>query len=183
MFNGKKILVAVCGSVSAYISVELVDYLTKNGAEVHVLMTETAGKFIQPLTFETVSGRPVAYDNYVLGNEWSIPHIDLTSEADFVFVLPATATTLAKAACGIADNVVTAAILSADCPVYFAPTMNVKMFGKTVTQDNINRLISMGYHIIEPAEGRMICGAVGPGKMQSATYLCDYVTKIVLAAD
>lgn len=183
MFEKKKVLVAVCGSVSAYISVEVVDYLKKNGADVHVLMTETATKFIRPLTFQTVSGNPVAVDNYALGNEWNIPHIDVTTGADYLFVLPATATTMAKVACGFADNVVTAAVLSAACPVYFAPTMNVRMYAKSVTEENMRKLEHMGYKIIEPAEGQMICGAVGPGKMQTATYLCHYLEDVIKRSD
>lgn len=175
----KKVLLAVCGSVSAYVAVEVADYLKKNGADVHVLMTENACRFVTPLTFQAVSGRPVACDLYVLGDTWKIPHIDLTQQADLMLVLPATATTLAKVASGMADNVVTASVLSSECPVYFAPTMNIKMYANQATQKNLKRLRELGYHIIEPAEGKMICGATGPGKMQSAEYLCRYVKELL----
>jgi phosphopantothenoylcysteine decarboxylase/phosphopantothenate--cysteine ligase len=182
-FRGKKIVIAVCGSVSAYVACEVVDYLTKQEADVQVLMTENATKFVSELTFKTLSHKPVVCDLHTLSEAFHIPHIDVTAEADYIFVLPATATTMAKVAQGMADNPVTASILSASCPVYFAPTMNVKMYAKAATQNNLTKLKEMGYHIIEPAEGKMICGAVGPGKMQSAEYLCAYISDIVLGKD
>ncbi len=180
MFEGKKIVVGVCGSVSAYVTAEIVDWLKKNNANVHVIMTENAAKFVTPLTFQTVSGHHVAIDDYAVGEEWKIPHIEAASIADVIFILPATATTMAKVANGVADNMVTSTVLASTCPVYFAPTMNTNMYEKPITQRNIKALQDMGYHIIEPAEGTMICGATGRGKMQSADYLKEYIQKVIL---
>lgn len=183
MFKGKKIVFGVCGSVSAYVSAELVDWLKKNQAEVHVVMTENAAKFVTPLTFQTLSGRPAAVDAFATGGDWHIPHISAAKDADLMLVIPATATSIAKVAVGIADNVLTATVLAADCPVYFAPTMNTHMYEKKITQKNISALEEMGYHIIEPAEGTMICGITGKGKMQAADYLKEYISKIINGAD
>lgn len=179
MFEGKKIVVGVCGSISAYITAEVVDWLKKNGAEVHVVMTEAATKFVTALTFQTLSGRPAAVNDYETGEEWYIPHITAAKDADLMLVMPATATTMSKVAYGMADNMVTATILAVTCPVYFAPTMNTNMYEKKTTQRNLMTLKELGYHIIEPDEGTMICGATGRGRMQTAEYLKNYIENVV----
>lgn len=179
MFTNKKVLICVCGSVSAYVTAEIVDWLKKNNAYVQVAMTKSATKFVTPLTFQTVSGHPVAINIFATGQEWQIPHIQIAKEVDLIIVLPATATTMAKVVNGLADNIVTAAILAATCPVYFAPTMNSNMYEKVITKKNIETLQAMGYHIIEPAEGTMICGITGQGKMHSAEYLKKYIQNII----
>ena len=174
-----KIIVAVCGSISAYVACELVDALHKGGEDVHVIMTPTAARFVTPLSFQVLSDHPVAIDNYALGEPWHIPHIQLSRDADALFIVPATATTMAKIAAGMADNVLTAAVLSARCPIYFAPSMNVNMYENPVTQSNIQKLCERGMHLIEPATGKMICGATGRGKMLSAETLKAIVWDII----
>lgn len=166
MLQGKKIVVGITGGIAAYKIPLLVRLLKKEGAEVKVVMTDFAKSFVTPLTLSTVSGEPV-YSEFFNANDgsWN-SHVDLGLWADAMILAPLTANTMAKMATGITDNFLLTVILSARCPVFFAPTMDRDMFQHAVTQENIHKLIKIGYHYIFPAEGFLASGLDGPGRMK-----------------
>ena len=161
--KGKKIILAVCGSIAAYKAAFLTRLLIKAGAEVQVLMTEAASGFVSTLTFSTLSKRSV-FTSVHSESGWN-NHVDLGLWADAFVIAPATATTLGKLANGIADNMVVATYLSARCPVFFAPAMDLDMWTHPSTQSNIQRLQSYGDTLIPVAHGELASGLVGPGRM------------------
>lgn len=160
---GKKIILAVSGSIAAYKTAFLVRLLVKAGAEVQVLMTEAATEFITPLTLSTLSKRPV-FTKVIAEEEWN-NHVHLGLWADAMIVAPATANTLAKLAHGICDNIVSAVYLSARCPVFFAPAMDLDMWKHPATLNNVNRLKSFGNHFIPVGFGELASGLTGEGRM------------------
>ncbi|MFC2076092.1 bifunctional phosphopantothenoylcysteine decarboxylase/phosphopantothenate--cysteine ligase CoaBC [candidate division KSB1 bacterium] len=155
------------GSIAVYKAAEILRRLRGAGAEVRVVMTESAAKLVSPVTFAALSGNPVACRMFPddPGDSPAMPHLEFGQGADLVLVAPATANVLAKAAVGIADDLVSALILAADCPLVFAPAMNSHMYLNPVTLDNIQRLQARGCHIIGPDEGELAEGVVGPGRM------------------
>lgn len=161
--NGKKIIVGVSGSIAAYKAALLVRGLIKAGAEVQVLMTPAAAKFISSLTLSTLSKRPV-YTSATSEEGWN-NHVELGLWADAIIVAPATANTLAKMANGFCDNMLTAVYLSARCPVFFAPAMDLDMWAHPATQANVARLQAFGHHLIDVAEGELASGLVGAGRL------------------
>lgn len=161
--QGKKILLAISGSIAAYKAAYLTRLLIKNGAEVQVLMTSAARDFISPLTLSTLSKRPV-FSEVSSKAGWN-NHVELGLWADAFVVAPATATTLAKMAQGMCDNMVVAAYLSARCPVFFAPAMDIDMWAHPATQANVQRLQSYGNHLIPVGHGELASGLVGEGRM------------------
>ncbi len=161
--KGKKILLAVTGSIAAYKSATLIRLLIKSGATVKVIMTPSSTAFISPLTLSTLSKHPVHTD-VIDGDAWN-NHVDLGLWADVMLVAPATATTLGKMAHGISDNIVTAVYLSAKCPVYIAPAMDRDMWLHPATQNNITSLLSYGNKLIDAEEGELASGLVGKGRM------------------
>jgi phosphopantothenoylcysteine decarboxylase/phosphopantothenate--cysteine ligase len=164
--EGKKILLGVTGSIAAYKTPLLVRQLTDQGAEVQVILTKAAKDFVTPLTLSTVSQHPVhcmAFD--ADSGEWD-SHVELGYWADIMLVAPASANTLAKMACGLADNLLTATYLAAKCPVMIAPAMDLDMFQHPATQQNIHTLTSRDHIIIEPASGHLASGLTGKGRMQ-----------------
>ena len=161
--QGKKIILGISGSIAAYKSAFLTRLLIKAGAEVQVLMTEAAKGFISPLTLSTLSKRPVFSD--ISSEEGWNNHVELGLWADAMLVAPATATTLAKMANGICDTILTATYLSAKCPVFFAPAMDLDMWKHPSTQGNIKQLISYGNHLIPVGHGELASGLVGNGRM------------------
>jgi phosphopantothenoylcysteine decarboxylase/phosphopantothenate--cysteine ligase len=164
--KGKKIVLCVTGSIAAYKAVLLLRSLVKSGAEVQVLMTDAAREFVAPLTFSTLSGKPVLSDFFAKpSGSWN-SHVDLGLWADLFLVAPATATTLAKMANGLCDNLVVTTYLSAKCPVMIAPAMDVDMYEHPATKDNLRKLKSFGNLIIEPASGELASGLVGKGRME-----------------
>ncbi|QHT69739.1 bifunctional phosphopantothenoylcysteine decarboxylase/phosphopantothenate--cysteine ligase CoaBC [Rhodocytophaga rosea] len=165
MLSGKKIIVGVSGSIAAYKSALLVRLLVKEGAYVKVVMTESAKEFITPLTLSTLSKHPV-YSSFVKNEsgEWN-NHVDLGLWADVLVIAPASAHTLAKCANGLCDNLLTAVYLSAKCPVYFAPAMDLDMYKHPSTRHNIEKLFSYGNHIIGAEHGELASGLVGEGRM------------------
>jgi phosphopantothenoylcysteine decarboxylase/phosphopantothenate--cysteine ligase len=163
--SSKRILLAVCGGVAAYTSVELVRLLRKEGAEVRVAMTRSALEFVRPLTFQALSGNPVHTELLDAQEENAMGHINMARWADAIVIAPATANTLAKFAHGMADDLVTALFLAAECPVYIAPAMNQAMWAKPATQENIAKLQGWGVNIIGPASGEQACGETGLGRM------------------
>jgi len=165
MFEGKKIILGVCGSIAAYKSVLLVRLLVKAGAEVQVIMTKDATSFITPLTLATLSKKPVLVDYFIPDNgEWN-NHVELGLWADALIIAPATANTLAKMANGFCDNLLLAVYLSAKCPVYFAPAMDLDMWKHPATTQNVKKLQSYGNLLINPGTGELASGLNGEGRM------------------
>lgn len=175
MKEKKKIILGISGGISAYKSVYIASGLKKKGYDVHVIMTESAEKFVTPLTFETMSGNKVVTDVFDPANETPTEHITLGQSADLVLIAPASADTIAKLAHGIADNMLTTTMLACTCPVLLSPAMNTAMYENPATQANLEILRSRGYEIIEPAEGMLACGVEGKGKMPEPDVLIDYV--------
>mgnify|MGYP001569684167 CR=1 FL=1 len=164
--EGKKIVLCVTGSIAAYKAVYLLRGLMKAGAEVQVLMTEAAKEFVTPLTFSTLSGKPVLSDFFAKpSGSWN-SHVDLGQWADLFLVAPATASTIGKMANGLCDNLVTTTYLSAKCPVIVAPAMDLDMFGHPAMQENLRKLKAFGNIIIEPASGELASGLIGKGRME-----------------
>ncbi|MEN8140242.1 MAG: bifunctional phosphopantothenoylcysteine decarboxylase/phosphopantothenate--cysteine ligase CoaBC [Thermodesulfobacteriota bacterium] len=165
MLSGKKILLGVCGSIAAYKAADLVRELGRQGAMVTVVMTESAGRFVTPLTFAALSGRPVHSAMFSPDGAEKIPHISLAREHDLILIAPATAQTLARLAMGLADDLLATVVLAARCPVLFCPAMNAKMFDHPATSANLQRLRDFGYTMVEPAVGAMACGEEGSGRL------------------
>ena len=165
MFNGKNILLGVTGGIAAYKSTYLLSLLKKAGANVDVVMTEAATKFITPLTFETLSGNAVAIDLFSREKPWEVEHIALAQKADYAIIAPATANTVAKIACGIADNMLTTTLLACSCPVAVVPAMNTGMYDNIATRVNLQILTDRGFLVMPPAEGQLACGQSGKGRM------------------
>jgi len=163
--NDKTILLGVSGGIAAYKSCEVLRRLTDQGAAVHVILTASAQKFVTPLTFQSLSQNPVHTDLFSLTEESQMGHIKLADEADFLLIAPTTADLLAKMACGLADDLLTTAVLVTRAPVFLAPSMNVNMWEKEVVQNNLQILKNRGFHIIEPEEGFLACGWQGKGRM------------------
>ena len=172
--EGKKILLALTGSIAAYKAAILVRLLVKKGAEVKVVMTEAAGNFITPLTLSTLSKHPVEQD-LSDGTSWT-NHVELGLWADAMVVAPLTATTLGKMAHGISDNLVVACYLSAKCPVFFAPAMDLDMWLHPSTQSNVKKLVSYGNHLIPVEHGELASGLIGDGRMAEPETILDVLS-------
>lgn len=164
MLSGQKIVLAVTGSIAAYKSCELLRLLIKRGAEVSVIMTEAAQRFVTPLSFQALGAKKV-YTGDWGDSATAIPHIEATKEASLLLVAPATANILAKAAQGLADDLLSAAILAARCPVAYAPAMNTFMWHNQATQRNVTQLTQDGAIFLGPDSGEQACGDIGSGRM------------------
>lgn len=177
MLNGKKILLGVCGSIASYKSAPLIRLLVEAGANVQVIMTKEATNFITPLTLSTLSKNPVlsAYYKPETG-EWN-NHVALGLWADFMLIAPASANTIAKMAKGLCDNLLSAAYLSAKCPVYFAPAMDLDMWKHPSTQNNIQKLLEYKNILIKPAYGQLASGLVGEGRMAEPKDIVDFLNQ------
>ncbi|MBN2578617.1 MAG: phosphopantothenoylcysteine decarboxylase [Pirellulales bacterium] len=160
--QGREILIGVTGGIAAYKTASLVSRLVQAGASVSVLMTRSATRLVGPKTFEALTGRPVATRIFGPGPH---PHIDAAETAELYCIAPATANFLAKAACGLADDLPSAVLLAFAGPVLVAPAMNTRMWQKPAVQRNVAQLCADGLVIVEPGEGRLSCGALGPGRM------------------
>lgn len=164
--HGKTITLGVCGGIAAYKAAELVRLLGKQGCVVQVVMTPSATRFVQPLTFQALSGRPVHVSQWPEGNnDRGMPHIDLSRQADCLLIAPCTANSLGKYAQGLADNLLDNLVLARNCPLVIAPAMNVEMWNNPATQRNLAQLQADGVHIAGPASGEQACGEVGQGRM------------------
>lgn len=175
MLSGKTVVVGVTGGIAAYKSVILVSELKKQGANVHVVMTKNATEFVTPLTFEVRSGNRCISDMFERNFEFDVKHISLAKAADLIIVAPATANFIAKAAHGIADDMLTTVVLAAKCPKLVAPAMNTAMYENPATQDNLKKIQEYGYTVIEPNEGLLACGDEGKGKMPEPSELLEHV--------
>ena len=167
MLKGKEIVLGVTGGIAVYKAVELLRLLVKGGAGVHVIMTRAATEFVTPLTFQTLSGNPVHLELFNLISEQEIGHISLAERADLFIVAPATANCIGKLACGIADDLLTTAVMATRAPVLIAPAMNVNMYQNPIYRENEERLKSHGYLFVPPVCGMLACGYEGEGKLQA----------------
>ena len=176
MLRGKKILIGVCGSIAAYKTAALIRLLKKEGAEVQVIMTNSALDFITPLTLSTLSKNPVLMEFHsTKSGEWN-SHVDLGLWADLFLIAPASANTLSKMASGLCDNLLLATYLSSRCPVYIAPAMDVDMYLHPSTINNINQLRSYGNIIIDADHGELASGLIGEGRMAEPESLVGILT-------
>lgn len=175
MLEGKKIVLGVCGSIAAYKSALLVRLLVKTGAEVQVVMTRDATGFITPLTLSTLSKKPVLVDYYEPNTGGWNNHVELGLWADLMIIAPASANTLAKMANGLCDNLLLAVYLSAKCPVYFAPAMDLDMWKHDATQENVHKLIEYGNTLIPPGNGELASGLHGEGRMAEPEEIVSFI--------
>jgi phosphopantothenoylcysteine decarboxylase/phosphopantothenate--cysteine ligase len=170
-----EVLVAVCGGIAAYKIGEVISKLVQRGAGVTVAMTEAATRFVGPTTFQALTGRRVFLSLWQAGDVADVHHIALPERADLVLVAPATANIIGKAANGIADDLVSTLLISADSPVLFAPAMNARMWANAAVQRNVAALTETGCGFIGPGEGWLACRAVGAGRMAEPPELLDAV--------
>ena len=182
-FAGKRIVFGVTGSIAAFKVAGWVSALAKEEALVDVVMTEAAAKFVAPLTFASLSGRPVFEDMFSAEQEGGISHIGLSREADCILIAPATAKTIAHLAYGLADDLLTTTVLAARIPVIICPAMNVQMYEHPATFNNLKILRKFGYHIIEPDSGLMACGEEGSGRLPEWEQVAEYVLRQILSQD
>ena len=179
----KTILLGVTGGIAAYKAAEITRLLVQRGAKVRVMMTRNAREFITPLTLQTLSQNPVATDTFSLTEESEIGHIRLADSADAVLIAPATADVLAKAATGIADDIVTTVLLATQARVAFAPAMNVHMYAHPAVQQNLATLKGRGVTIIEPGEGDLACGYEGKGRLEDPVVIVEQLERMLSARD
>jgi len=165
MLTGKTIVLGITGGIAAYKAADIASKLTQAGAKVEVVMTESATRFIAPLTLRSLTGRPVLTSMWELTSEFSITHISLAEAADVVVIAPATANIIAKLATGIADDMLTCTVLATKAPVIVAPAMHADMFQNSITQDNLAKLKTRGFTIIDPGYGYLASGKVGLGRL------------------
>src|ERR1700691_1720590 len=183
VLDGKTIVLGVSGGIAAYKSAELVRLLVTARARVRVMMTRNATEFITPLTLQTLSLNPVATATFSLTQESEIGHIRLADTADAIVIAPASANLIAKAANGIADDIVTTVLLAAQCPLAFAPAMNVHMFAHPAVIENLDKLRARGATIIEPGAGALACGYEGKGRLIDPAVIVDEIERMLSAHD
>ncbi|MCI8956198.1 MAG: bifunctional phosphopantothenoylcysteine decarboxylase/phosphopantothenate--cysteine ligase CoaBC [Eubacterium sp.] len=177
MLQDKTVVLGVTGSIAAYKIANLASSLVKKGANVHVIMTKNATNFINPITFETLTGNKCLVDTFDRNFEFSVEHVSLAKQADVFMVAPASANVIGKIAGGIADDMLTTTIMACKCHKIISPAMNTNMFENPIVQDNIQKLKTYGYEIIEPASGYLACGDTGAGKMPEPAVLESYIMK------
>ena len=170
-----RLLLGVTGSIAAYKAAELVRMFVRRGDEVHVVMTPAATEFVSPLTFQTLSRNPVFVAQFAAPGGWKPEHISL-ADCDLALVAPATANTIAKMRCGIADNLLTATLLATRAPIVVAPAMNSGMWSAAATQENIAALKARGVRFVGPADGELACAAEGVGRMAEPAEIFEAVT-------
>lgn len=175
MLKGKTVVLAVSGSIAAYKIASLASSLSKLEANVQVLMTKNATNFINPITFETLTGNKCLVDTFDRNFEYSVEHVSLAKMADVVLVAPASANVIGKIAHGIADDMLTTTVMACKCKKMIAPAMNTNMFENPIVQDNLNTLVSYGYEIIQPQVGMLACRDVGQGKMAEPDVLQEHI--------
>ncbi len=179
MLKGKRILLGVTGGIAAYKAVELVRQLTRRGAEVQVVMTEAATRFVTPLTFETLSHQPVLLDMYSLAYGSRIGHIESGRRAELFVVAPATARTIARLALGLADDFLSNIYLASRCPLLVAPAMDSDMYTHPAVQENLQRLRERGVHVVGPGSGELASGLVGPGRLADIPEIMAAIERIL----
>lgn len=177
--KGREIIVGVCGGIACYKVAEVVSRLVQLGAGVTVVMTPQATKFVTPLTFEALSGRPVRTDTFDLVESSDPQHVKLTEHADLMLVAPATTNMIAKVAHGLCDDLVSLMICAAACPVVFAPAMNTRMWENPIAQDNYAKLSNLGYRFIGPESGWLACRNTGYGRMTEPSRIIDEIHRML----
>ncbi len=165
MLKGKEIVLGVSGGIAVYKAAELTRLLVKGGANVNVVMTKNAQQFVTPLTFQTLSGNPVATELFNLTERSEIKHISLAEKSALLVIAPATANIIGKIASGIADDLLTTIVLATQAPILIAPAMNVQMWENPIVQDNIKKLKKIGLKFVEPGSGYLACGYEGKGRL------------------
>lgn len=177
MLTGKTVVLGVTGSIAAYKIANLASMLSKLHAKIHVLMTENATNFINPITFETLTGHKCLIDTFDRNFQYSVEHVSIAKKADVVLVAPASANVIGKIAGGIADDMLTTTVMACPCPKIIAPAMNTNMFENSIVQENMDKLKRHGYTIIQPDVGLLACKDVGAGKLPSEELLLEYILK------
>lgn len=177
MLKGKTIVLGVTGSVAAYKMANVASMLVKRGCEVHVIMTKNATNFINPIAFESLTNTKCLVDTFDRNFQFHVAHISLTDKADAMLIAPASANIIGKIASGIADDMLSTTVMACAKPVIIAPAMNTKMYTNPILQDNLEKLRSFGYEIIEPATGHLACGTTGAGKMPSEEVLIAHLER------
>ncbi|MGI6669112.1 MAG: bifunctional phosphopantothenoylcysteine decarboxylase/phosphopantothenate--cysteine ligase CoaBC [Acetivibrionales bacterium] len=175
VLKGKSVVVGVCGGIAAYKVADVVSRLTKMGADVNVIMTANAQKFVAPLTFRALSQNPIAADMFAEPGQWNIKHVSLAKKADLLLIAPATANIIGKIASGIADDLLTTTVMATKAPVLIVPAMNYNMYENAIVQQNIDRLKSLGYFFMEPDTGRMAEGGHGKGRLPEPAAIAERV--------
>lgn len=179
MLSGKHVVLGVTGGIAAYKACEVVSRLRKMHAEVDVIMTENATRLVQPLTFETLSNRPVCVDTFSRVESWDVKHISLAQKADLMVVAPATANIMAKLAHGIADDMLSTTLLATKAPILLAPAMNTGMWTAEATQQNLQTLLNHGIKTIGPGSGFLACGDTGSGRMSEPVEIVEAIQAIL----
>lgn len=179
MLSGKHVVLGVTGGIAAYKACEVVSRLRKLHAEVDVIMTENATRLVQPLTFETLSNRPVCVDTFSRIESWDVKHISLAQKADLMVVAPATANIMAKLAHGIADDMLSTTLLATKAPILLAPAMNTGMWTAEATQQNLQTLLSRGVKTVGPGSGFLACGDTGSGRMSEPAEIVEAIQSIL----
>ena len=183
LLKGKHIVLGVSGSIAAYKIASLASMLAKKQADVTVIMTPNATNFINPITFESLTGNKCLVDTFDRNFQFNVEHVALAKLADVFLVAPASADVIAKAACGIADDMLTTTLLACRCPKIFAPAMNTRMYENPIVQDNIKKLKEYGMEVIDPAMGYLACGDVGAGKMPEPEVLFETIVHALTPKD
>ena len=177
MIKGKTVLLGVTGSIAAYKIAYLASALVKQGAKVHVLMTKNAVNFINPITFETLTGNKCLVDTFDRNFEFSVEHVALAKAADVCLIAPASADVIGKIAHGIADDMLTTTVMACTCKKIISPAMNTRMYENPILQDNLGILERYGMEVIRPAKGYLACGDTGAGKMPEPEVLLEYILR------
>ena len=177
MLEGKTVLLGVTGSIAAYKIAYLASALKKQQADVHVLMTRDATNFINPITFETLTGNKCLVDTFDRNFQFQVEHVSIAKKADVVMIAPASANVIGKLAHGIADDMLTTTIMACRCKKFISPAMNTNMFENPIVQDNLKTLEHYGYEVIDPAVGYLACGDTGAGKMPEPETLLNYILR------
>lgn len=175
MLKGRTVVLGVSGGIAAYKSAGLASMLMKQHADVHVIMTANAANFINPITFESLTGNKCLVDTFDRNFQFQVEHVALAKRADIFLIAPATANVIAKIAHGMADDMLTTTFLASQCPKLIAPAMNTRMYENAITMDNLERCRSYGMNVIEPSTGYLACGDTGSGKMPEPDVLCEYL--------
>ena len=177
MLKGKTVLLGVTGSIAAYKIAYLASALKKLHAQVHVLMTENATNFINPITFESLTGNKCLVDTFDRNFQFQVEHVSIAKQADVVMIAPASANVIGKLAHGIADDMLTTTVMACKCKKYISPAMNTNMYENPILQDNLKILRRYDYEVIDPAVGYLACGDTGAGKMPEPEILLQYILK------
>jgi phosphopantothenoylcysteine decarboxylase/phosphopantothenate--cysteine ligase len=179
MLKGKNVVIGVAGGIAVYKVVDIVSQLKKQGANVYVIMTQSAANFVTPLTFREISGQPVVVDMWAETTNWNVEHISLASRADLFLLAPATGNIIGKIANGIADDMLTTTVMATTAPILLVPAMNTNMYLNPIVQNNISKLTELGYHFTKPESGMLACGVEGIGRLPESKVILNKVNQLL----